>query len=74
MNGNLLDALAGADSHPALVIPEGPSFTYVQLRSAVEDAASRLAGRACARSKPLSAMAHIATPAAARDGRPNMTI
>ena len=44
MNGTLQETLAGADGHPALVIPDGPSFTYAQLRSAVEDAASRLAG------------------------------
>jgi acyl-CoA synthetase (AMP-forming)/AMP-acid ligase II len=44
VNGTVLDALAGAEGHPALVIPDGPSFTYAQLRAAVEDAASRLAG------------------------------
>ena len=44
MSGTLLDALRGADAHPALRIPDGPTFTYAQLRSAVEDAASRLAG------------------------------
>jgi len=42
---SVLDALRGAEADPALVIPEkGPSFTYAQLRAAVEDAASRLAG------------------------------
>jgi len=44
VNGNILDALAGEDGDTALVIPDGPSFTYAQLRSAVEDAAVRLAG------------------------------
>ena len=41
---SVLDALRGAEADPALVIPEGPSFTYARLRAAVEDAASRLAG------------------------------
>jgi acyl-CoA synthetase (AMP-forming)/AMP-acid ligase II len=41
---HLLDALGGQDAARALVIPDGPAFTYAQLRSAVEDAAGRLAG------------------------------
>jgi len=41
---HLLDALRGAGADPALLIPDGPSFSYAQLRTAVEDAAARLAG------------------------------
>lgn len=41
---DLLDALRGDPSHAALVVPGGPSFTYAELRSTVEDAAARLAG------------------------------
>jgi acyl-CoA synthetase (AMP-forming)/AMP-acid ligase II len=41
---HLLDVLRGQGGDRALVIPDGPTFTYAQLRSAVEDAAGRLAG------------------------------
>ena len=44
MSGHLLDTLRGADGDRALVIPDGPTFTYAGLRSAVEDAATRLSG------------------------------
>ncbi len=40
----LLDVLAhGAAADPALVVPGGPTFTYAQLRDAVEAAAQRFA-------------------------------
>lgn len=40
----VLDAFRGGPESRALVIPNGPTFTYDQLRSTVEEAASRLAG------------------------------
>src|SRR5207253_10400273 len=41
---HLLDALRGEAGDHALVIPDGPTSPCAQLRSAVEDAAGRLAG------------------------------
>lgn len=41
---SLIDALRGDPSRPALVVPGGPSFSYAELRAAVDDAAARLAG------------------------------
>jgi acyl-CoA synthetase (AMP-forming)/AMP-acid ligase II len=41
-NKTLLDLLAGADEHPALVAPDRPALTYRQLRTNVTELAARL--------------------------------
>ncbi|MDQ6692467.1 MAG: AMP-binding protein, partial [Candidatus Dormibacteraeota bacterium] len=44
MQGTLLDILeAGGSGDPALIVPEGPRFTYAQLREQVSITAERLA-------------------------------
>ncbi len=40
---SLLDALRGEPARTALIVPDGPTFTYAQLRAAVAEAAERLA-------------------------------
>ena len=40
----LLDLLAGADDHPALVAPEKPALTYAQMRANVVALAAQLNG------------------------------
>ncbi len=40
----LLDLLAGADAHPALIAPEKPSLTYAQMRANVVALAAQLNG------------------------------
>ncbi len=44
IESTLLDLLAGADNHPALIAPDKPALTYAQMRANVVALAAQLNG------------------------------